>query len=443
MGLSLLAEKAQQAGGIEKLVDQLGAVRVLELSRWWPAIARPEQIQPGGDWQTWLVLAGRGFGKTRAGSETVHAWARTGTYARIALVAATAADARDVVAEGESGVLAVSERDGYRAYYEPSKRRITWANGAMATLYSAEEPDRLRGPQHDAFWADELATWNQPQDTWDQLQFGMRLGSRPRGIITTTPRPLALLRELIAREDTHVTRGITYDNAANLPPSFLRHMRSTYEGTRLGRQEIHAEILEDNPGALWTLRDIERLRVKVAPAMRRIVIGVDPAVSSEEESDETGIMAMGVGACSALPECKGAMHAFVLDDRSGILTPAGWAGTVANLYRKWSADRVIAEINQGGQMVEATLRAYGGDERISYRGVHAARGKQTRAEPIAALYERGKVHHVGTFGKLEDQLTQWNPITDTRSPDRLDALCWAATDLMLSGGGGRTMYDLF
>jgi phage terminase large subunit-like protein len=429
VGESLLALKVREAGGEEQLIDELGAARVYELTKRWEAIARTEQLEPAGDWLTWLVSAGRGFGKTRIGAETVTGWAKSGQCGRMALIAPTAADARDVMVEGESGIVVCSDRADFRASYEPSKRRITWPNGALATVYSAQEADRLRGPQHDGAWCDEIAAWERPQDVWDQMQFGLRLGRRPRTIVTTTPRPIALVKALIKSPSVIVTRGSTYDNAVNLAPSFLAAIRKAYEGTRLGRQEINAEILDDNPGALWRMALIDAARCQIAPAdFRRVVGGIDPAVSSNENSAETGI----IFGATAMCRCKGdpELHGFVLEDVSDTYTPDQWARAAASGYHRHKCDRIVAEINNGGDLVESNLRTLG-DPLISYLSVHASRGKAIRAEPIAALYEQGKVHHVGTFPKLEDQMTQWNPLADEKSPDRLDALVWLMTELML------------
>jgi phage terminase large subunit-like protein len=445
VGLSLLARAVRAAGGAETFQQRVGPKRAAAMVRrmrllgppelddepvTWRAVARPEQILPPGDeWLIWLILAGRGFGKSRTGAEAVVEWVRTGAAGRLALIAPTAGDARDVMVEGQSGLVAVSEADGFPAEYEPSKRRVTWPNGAIATLYSAEEPDRLRGPQHDGAWLDEIAAWVDASATWDMLQFGMRLGRRPRQVVTTTPRPVPIVRKLIADPRTIVTRGSTFDNSENLADSFLTNIRETYEGTRLGRQELYAEILDDNPGALWNVAQIEKGRILAAPPLKRVVGGIDPAVTSREDSDETGIVFAGRGPC----RCKGSKpedHAFVIEDMSGIYTPDQWAKAIAAGYHRHHADRIVAEVNNGGEMVESTLRTLG-DSQISYKAVHASRGKQIRAEPIAALYEQGKVHHVGTHPKLEDQMTQWNPMTDRRSPDRLDALVWALTELML------------
>ncbi|MCK1639581.1 DNA-packaging protein [Bradyrhizobium sp. 157] len=389
----------------------------------WRAKARPSQLPPEGDWLGWLALAGRGWGKTFTGSGWVHDLVETRTAGRIALVAPTAADARDTMVEGQSGLLRMAP-PWNRPQYEPSKRRLTWPNGAIATTFSSEEADRLRGPEHDAAWADELAAWNEPQSTWDMLQFGLRLGSRPRWLATTTPRPIKLLKEILAREgrDVVVTRGSTFENEANLAPTFLAAVRARYEGTRLGRQELNAELLSDMPGALWQLAWLDRDRVSKAPDLKRIVVAIDPAVSNNEGSDETGIVVAGVG---------GDREDYVLEDLSGRYAPHEWAAKAIEAYRRHKADRIIAEINNGGAMVEATIRAL--DPRVSFKSVHASRGKVVRAEPIAALYEQRKVHHVANFSTLEDQMCAFTSDFDRGrngySPDRVDALVWALTEL--------------
>lgn len=383
----------------------------------WRIVGRPNQQAPEGAWRTWLLLAGRGFGKTRTGAEWVRSQIAAGR-SRIALVAPTAADARDVVVEGESGLLAVCRRAGQEPLYEPSKRRITWPSGAMATTYSADEPDRLRGPQHDAAWCDELAAWRYPE-AWDMLRFGLRLGDDPRTVVTTTPKPVAILRDLMAASDTIVTRGSTYDNAANLAPGFIQAIRQRYEGTRLGRQELNAELLDDVPGALWSRTMIEDALVRsTPPAMTRVVVAIDPAVTSGEDSDETGIIVAGV--------TEDGMG-YVLDDLSGKYTPDAWARRAVEAYRRHRADRIVAEANNGGDLVETVIRTLGQD--VSYRSVRASRGKYTRAEPVAALYEQGRVRHAVGLDRLEDQMATWVP--GASSPDRLDALVWAITDLML------------
>ncbi len=432
MGLSLAQQLLLQHGGPKGVRAALGQREVERVFTAWKYLARPEQLEPKGDWLTWLILAGRGFGKTRTGAETIQDWVEKGKCRRLALVARTAADARDVMVEGESGILAVSRAHGFPVRYEPSKRRLTWPNGAQATTYSADVPDLLRGPQHDGAWCDELPAWNDPQAAWDQLQFGLRLGYMPRAVVTTTPRPIQLIRALIKDPTVYVTKGSTYDNAANLAPSFLAAIRRAYEGTRLGRQELDAEVLDDNPNALWKQATLDAFRVRMAPELSRIVVAIDPAVSTKPDSDLTGMITAGVARCNVLPTCKGEIHAFVLDDLSGIYTPIEWAKKAVNVYRERRADRVVAEVNNGGDLVEANVRSVDAD--VSYKAVHASRGKAIRAEPIASLDEQGKVHHVGTHAKLEDELVQWNPLDGVKSPDRLDARVWALTELMLEGG---------
>jgi len=385
--------------------------------------ARPSQLPPPGGWNGWLVVAGRGFGKNFTGAGWINELVETGAAGRIGLVAATAADARDVMVEGESGILRLAPPWNV-PQYEPSKRRLTWKNGAIATLFSAEEPDRLRGPQFDAAWADELAAWQNLGGTWDMLQFGLRLGRHPRWLVTTTPKPVRLLKQLLAREgqDVVVTRGSTFENRDNLAPSFLKSLLDRYQGTRLGRQEIEAELLSDTPGALWQVDWLDRDRVSVAPELRRIVVAIDPAVSNNEGSDETGIIVAGISADK---------HVYVLEDLSGRYAPHEWARIAIDAYRRHQADRIIAEVNNGGAMVEGTIRAI--NYSVSFKSVHASRGKVVRAEPIAAMYEQRKVHHVGGFAALEDQMCGFTSDFDRsragHSPDRVDGLVWALTEL--------------
>lgn len=387
----------------------------------WRSKARLSQVPPEGNWDGCLVLAGRGWGKNFMGAGWVNECVELGLARRIALIPPTAADGRDVMVEGDSGILNLAP-PWNRPEYEPSKRRLTWPSGAIATLYSAEEPDRLRGPQHDLAWVDELAAFQDARAAWDQLMFGLRLGPHPRWLVTTTPRPIPLIKQLMtSTAGVVVVRGNTYENEKNLAPAFLQALRDRYEGTRLGRQEIEAELLSDTPGALWQLEWLDRDRVKSAPELRRIVVAIDPAASNSEGSDETGIVVAGVAEDKQI---------YVLEDISGRYAPHEWARKAIDAYQRHKADRIIAETNNGGQMVEATLRAV--DYRIPFHSVHASRGKVTRAEPIAALYEQRKVHHVGTFPQLEDQLCAFTTDFDRSrngSPDRLDALVWAATQL--------------
>jgi phage terminase large subunit-like protein len=422
-------------------IRKLSPSQLLELRYAWDYWARDAQLIPEGDWDTCLILAGRGWGKTRTGAEWSIQMARRGPRERGALVGRTAADIRDVMVEGESGIMACSH-PSWRPLYEPSKRRLTWPNGSVATCYSADEPRLLRGPQHSWAWPDELAAWGSGFEAWDQLQFGLRLGRHPQSLVTTTPRPLRVLRELKADPRTLVITGATFDNASNLAPGFLRRIRAKYEGTTLGRQELYAEMMDEMPGALWTRALIERDRVAEAPLIIRAVVAVDPAVTAEEDSNETGIIAAGLGQDE---------HVYILRDRSGVLSPDEWGTRAVMLHHSLKGDRVVAETNQGGDMVEATLRHV--DPDVPYLGVHAKRGKHARAEPVSALYEQGRVHHVGCFPDLEDQLCGWVPGSKHRSPDRLDALVYAVTALssrpgarldpaLLDLGGGKSRWSI-
>lgn len=424
-------------GLYRQLPDQLGPIERSHFAANWPAFARAEQLAPAGDWRVWLVMAGRGFGKTRAGAEWVRGVAEATPTARIALVAASLHEARSVMVEGESGLMAISPAHA-RPRYEPSLRRIVWPNGAQAQLYSAAEPEALRGPQHSHAWCDEIAKWDdgqgQARRSWDNLLLGLRLGSDPRIVATTTPRAVPLLRRLLDQTDAGggivVTRGSTQDNAANLPARFLADMEREFAGTRLGRQELAGELIEDLPGALWRRAMLEACRAATVPAMRRVVIGVDPPASAD--GDACGIVVCGLGE-------DGVAH--VLADASvEKASPDTWARAVAAAASAWSADRVVAEANQGGAMVEAVLRA--ANAALPLRLVHATRGKVARAEPVAALYEAGRVRHAGQFARLEDELCGLMPggayHGPGRSPDRADACVWALTELMLGRGGDRT-----
>jgi predicted phage terminase large subunit-like protein len=402
----------------ERLLSELTEEEAMALMYDWSFWARENQRAPEGDWRTWLLLAGRGFGKTRCGAE----WAReqvAGGRRRLALVAPTAADARDVMVEGESGILACSP-PWDMPIYEPSKRRLIWKNGAMATTYSADEPDRLRGPQHDGAWTDEIAAWKYPE-SWDMLMFGLRLGLDPQVVATTTPKPVRLIRELLEAPTTVATRGSTFDNAPNLAPAFLDQIIAKYEGTRLGRQELAGELLDDVPGALWTRAMLEQAYKKRLPGhveMARLVVGIDPAVTSGEDADSTGIIVAGRGTDGMF---------YVLADRTCRLSPDGWAKRAVEAYREFKGDRIIGEANNGGDLIEQVIRTVA--PRIPYKKVTASRGKRVRAEPIAALYEQGRVFHVGGLPDLEDQMVTFVPEGSDESPDRVDALVWALSEL--------------
>lgn len=375
---------------------------------------RPSQMPPDGGWRVWLILAGRGWGKTRTGAEWVRQTVKG--YRYVNLIAATADDARDIMIEGESGILSICPA-GERPNYITSKRRLEWPNGATSLIFTADEPERLRGKQHMALWADEIAAWRYP-DSWDQAMLGLRLGDNPRAVATTTPRPVRIVRDLLTSPTTAVTRGSTYENRANLAPAFLEQIVSKYEGTRMGRQELNAELLDDVEGALWTRAMIVPAKQPL-PDMRRVVVAIDPAATSGEESDETGIIVAGIGVDG---------RGYVLADRSCRLSPDGWAKRAVAALDEFKADRVVAEVNNGGDMVEQVIRTVAPS--IPYTKVHASRGKRTRAEPVAALYEQRKVFHAAAFADLEDQLCGWTPESGD-SPDRLDALVWALTTLMV------------
>ena len=383
----------------------------------WQFNARPAQMPPAGDWRYWLVLAGRGFGKTRVGAEWVRAMAKQSRF--ITVVGATANDARTIMIEGESGILAVCP-PGERPKYMAHKGELHWPNGGKTQVMSADEPERFRGKQHEYIWADEIAAWRYPE-TFDQAMMGMRLG-RPRAVITTTPRPTPIIRRLMDDPHTHITRGSTYDNRANLAAEFFDVIIRRYEGTRLGRQELLAEVLTDNPNALWQRNQIDTHRAGQVPVLKRVVVGVDPAATGGEESDLTGIVVAGLGIDG---------RGYILGDYSLRSSPDAWARKVVYAFEQHKADRIIVETNNGGEMCATVLRHVAPNLPITT--VHASTGKWARAEPIAALYEQGRVSHVGTFAELEDQMTDYVPGEGRRSPDRMDALVWALTHLMPPG----------
>lgn len=482
----------QMAGAAHWLSENLEPSKLQDLMHKWEFWARSNQLSPPGRWTYWVLLAGRGFGKTRTGAEWVHEKVEAGTAKRIALVAPTAADVRKVMVEGESGLLATA-KPWNRPVFEPSKLQLVWPNGAIAQMFSAEEPERLRGPQCDTFWADEVAAWKNLQNTWDMLQFGFRLGRHPQGCITTTPKPVPIIKELVkqniaenadpeAKKTIVLVKGSTYDNVGNLATPFMDQIVKKYEGTRLGRQELDAEILEDMPGALWSRGGIDENRVKTsAPSFKdtdlrelleydleanpgsnwysmqlewlkeraaslmaeipdtlsRIVVAVDPNVSNTEGSDEIGIVIGGKGLSG---------QGYVLADFSTRGSPNEWASVAVLAHDIFGADRIIGEANQGGNMVEHTIASAAkflklahkrASDHIGITMVHATRGKVTRAEPVSALYEQNRISHVGTHTVLEDQMCLFTSNFDRKamgySPDRVDALVWSLHHLYLEG----------
>lgn len=420
-----LAEKFKQLPPAEKIrrLNSISSEEAEAMLKDWKFWARPAQMLPEGNWATWMVLAGRGFGKTRIGAETCRMWAKTSPIINIA--GPTAFDARQVMVEGPSGILACCHKG--EAKWEPAKRTITWSSGAKSLVFSADEPERFRGPQCHKFWGDEVAAW-QYEESWDQAMFGLRLGDDPQALVTTTPKPTRLVKQILAEPGTKPTRGTTYDNRTNLAKRFFETIIRKYEGTRLGRQELLAELLDDNPNSLWRRAQIELCRCKPGTVLgelsfRRIVIAIDPAVSANSDSDETGIVAAGV-------DWSFPPHFIVIEQDAGIWKPHEWTERALAMYRRLGADRIVGEVNNGGDLVEAVLRA--NDQGFAYRAVHASRGKAARAEPVAGLYEQGRVHHLGNLAQLEDEMCDFDPTIPAdkqRSPNRMDALVWAIWEL--------------
>lgn len=407
----------------ERLINGLDEKQVERLYHSWWFWARDNQTPPEDEWwDVWLLLAGRGFGKTRAGAEQVIKWAQEDPHARIALVGPTAADVRDVMVEGPSGIETLSP-PWFRANYEPSKRRVTFPNGAQCTAFSAEEPERLRGPQHTKAWCDELAAWTNLEATMDMLNFGLRVGEHPQKVITTTPKPRKRLKELVEREgdDVAISRGSTYDNKSNLAKPFLRAIREKYQGTRLGQQEIEGKLLDEVEGALWNRDQLDNC-ISSMPSLEdfvRIVVAIDPAVTSKSTSDETGMIVAG--------KHKNG-HGYVLKDDSCRETPNKWCNRAIGNFKEFGASYVVAEVNNGGDLVETVLRSV--NKNIPFKDVRASRGKSKRAHGVAALYEQGRIKHCGAFPELVEQMCTWDPEDDKQaSPDRLDALVWAFTEL--------------
>jgi phage terminase large subunit-like protein len=423
-----LAEQFRQLPAEERKrrIEKLSEAEADALLHDWDFWARPAQLEPPefarGEKTNWLVKAGRGFGKTRVGAEQVRKWVKD--FPIVNLVGPTVADVRDVMVQGSGAGSAIMEicRKDERPLYLPSKRRLEWPNGAVSLLFTAEDPESLRGPQCYKLWGDEIAAWKYPEKTMEQIDFNLRLGSLPQATYTTTPKPTKTIRQLVADPDTVVTEGSTYDNRSNLAPKFFSKIITKYEGTRLGRQEINAELLTDNPGALWTLTAIDADRLSTLPRpLWRLVVAVDPSVTSNEESAECGIGVAGIGPS---PDGKDdPPHFYVLDDLSRVFSPNEWAQKVADAYAEHKADRVVAEVNNGGDLVEAIIRTK--LMNVSYQAVHATRGKILRAEPIAALYEQHRVHHIGAFPMLEDEMCDYTGAKGQKSPNRLDWLVWA------------------
>lgn len=412
----------------QKWFDSLTNEEAAALEFDWSFWARPKQLPPDGSWLVWLIRSGRGFGKTRTGVEWIIDRAKNGPFHPIALVGQTKADVRDTMIEvGDSSIMKRSP-PWFMPKYEPSKRRLTWPNGVMATIFSGDEPDQLRGPQHGTAWVDELAKFKYPDDTWSNLMFGLRLGDRPQVCVTTTPRPIAIINKLLKDPDTIDIIGSSFENHENLSRVFFNKVLKPYIGTRLGMQEIEGKVLNDVPGSLWKQSDIDNSRANAVPRYARIVVGVDPNTTQGDEAGECGIIVAARGEDG---------HGYVLEDGSiDKASPAEWGSQVVRLYQKWGADSVVAEVNQGGDMVEHTIRTVRDNDdkpigkAVNILKVRAARGKYVRAEPISALYEQFRIHHVGNYAELETQMTTWLP--GEKSPDRMDALVWALTELFVA-----------
>ena len=432
MGLSLF-QQVKALPEQERLawLDTLPEATVREIAArpWW-FVARPEQQEPPGDWSVWLILSGRGWGKTRTGSEWIvqqvldNPTAPDGTPTEWAVMGETFSDTRVVCVEGPSGIIRVLESRGLQNQrdflYNRSAWQILFPNGQKVHMFGADNPDAGRGYNLSGLWADEIAKWRYSYEAWHEgLAPALRIGIRPRAVVTTTPKPIRLLREWTQRSDgsVYVTRGSTFDNAANLSEAALVELQARYAGTRTGQQELYGELLEDADGALWTRAIIEDHRTRDVPPLARIVVAIDPAVTSGEDSDETGLVVAGMAPDN---------HYYVLEDATMRGTPDAWAREAVNLYRKWKADRIVAEGNNGGDMVTLLLRQV--DPTVPVKKVTATRGKRLRAEPISSMYEQGRVHHADTFPELEDQMVTWTPDA-TKSPDRMDALVWALTEL--------------
>jgi phage terminase large subunit-like protein len=411
--------------------DRIGSVWVDKVLAEWAGQAMPSQYPRDRDAATWLVIGGRGAGKTRLGAEWVNGLARgflpfaRHRHGTIALVGETFADVREVMIEGPSGIRTIAR--GERPRLEASRRRLVWDNGAVAQFFSSEDPESLRGPQFEAAWLDEFAKWKNLQACWDMLQFGLRLGERPRQLITTTPRPLPLLKRLLADPKVAVTRLKTEDNAGNLASGFLEAVRSRYGGTRLGRQELDGELIEDREDALWSRQMLEQAACGTGKELRRIVVAVDPPASSRRTSDACGIVAAGLD--------EEGVAVVLADATVNAAKPQQWAKRAVDLFHRLQADCLVVEVNQGGEMATAVIRTV--DASVPVKAVRAQRGKWLRAEPVAALYEQGRVRHADRFPELEDEMCDFGPngLSNGRSPDRMDALVWAITELMSEPAG--------
>ncbi len=411
----------------ERLLRYWSASQLLASLNDWQCWGRSAQLPPDGVWRTWVFLGGRGAGKTRAGAEWVNAQARYGRAGRIALIGPTFHDVREVMIEGHSGLRSLGSK---RPVYEASRRRVLWANGAQAHAFSAEDPESLRGPQFDAAWADELCFWSHAEETLSALEHGLRLGTKPRIMITTTPRPMRALQRLMGAPDTAVTRSTTWDNKLNVAPDFIKSLNERWAGTARHRQELLGELIEDLEGALWSRSDIESLRMSERPSLDRVVVAVDPPAGVGPSAATCGIVAAGAWSEG------GQRRAVVLADASvqGV-APNVWAGRAGELARSVGAEAIVAEANNGGEMVRAVLKAAAPDAVV--RLVRASDGKRARAEPIAALYAQRRVRHGGAFPALEDQMCAFGAEGFSESPDRVDALVWALTDLFARGEGPR------
>ncbi|MEM9434935.1 MAG: terminase family protein [Pseudomonadota bacterium] len=424
----------------EKFLENLSDTTLAALPFLFDFWAFEHQLPPEGSWRTWIVMGGRGAGKTRAGAEWVRSMVEgtgpedPGQARRVALVGETFDQVRDVMIFGDSGLIAVSPPDRVPEW-QATRRRLVWPNGAVAEAHSASSPEALRGPQFDAAWVDELAKWKKAREAWDMLQFGLRLGKNPRQVVTTTPRNIQILKQLLEAPTSVVTTAPTEANRAYLAESFLADIRARYGNSSLGRQELDGVLLEDVDGALWRRVALDQARTNARPDLDRIVVAVDPAVSSNKSSDACGIVVVGATLTGPIEDWR----AYVLEDATVEgATPRGWAEVAVSAYERHGADRIVAEINQGGDLVEQLIRQV--SPLTPFSGVRASRGKVARAEPVAALYEQGRVFHTDAFEALEDQMVQMTTqgFQGTGSPDRVDALVWAVSELMLSGTGSRS-----